>query len=83
MREPMKKKLLLSLMTLLFFTADAQSNECIVDCCDADRMNFYAKIFGGANWLQSTKSRGTKPPIRQDIFLLVRLDFVGVSMACI
>lgn len=37
-----------------FLAADAQAEE----CCFDDRMNFYAKVFGGANFLQSTSIQG-------------------------
>src|SRR5882757_9938977 len=53
----MKKNILLPLMSLLFFmTADAQAKE---SRC-ASGMNFYAKILGGANFLQSTTTDGNK-----------------------
>lgn len=58
----MKKSILLFLMSLLFFFAvDAQAQECCEDpCCYegsycVDRKKFYAKILGGANFLQNNK----------------------------
>ena len=58
MRSSMKKNILLHLMPLLFFiTADAQAQE---ECCCVDEMNFYAKIFGGANFLQDTSINENK-----------------------
>lgn len=58
----MKQNILLFLMSLLFFMAvDAQAEEgcaedlcCNEDCCCDNVRNFYAKIFGGANFLQYT-----------------------------
>jgi opacity protein-like surface antigen len=52
----MKKNILLLLMSLLFFMeANAQAQEwCAEDSCCVDGKNFYAKIFGGANFLQNT-----------------------------
>ncbi len=62
----MKKNILLLLMSLLFFmAADAQAQElcdedsyCYEDSCCVDGMNFYAKILGGANFLQNTTIDG-------------------------
>ncbi len=49
----MKKHVLLVL--LFFLAADLQAKEKRAeDTCCADEMNFYAKAFGGANFLQST-----------------------------
>jgi opacity protein-like surface antigen len=57
----MKKNILLPLMSLLFITADAQAQEqCAEESLCASGMNFYAKIFGGANFLQSTTTNGNK-----------------------
>lgn len=58
----MKKNILLPLMSLLcFMTADAQAQEqCVEESHCDDGMNFYAKIFGGANFLQSTTIDGNK-----------------------
>lgn len=62
----MKKNILQLLMSLLFFTtADSQAQEwcqewceedfcCYEDNCCVDETNFYAKILGGANFLQNT-----------------------------
>ncbi|MGC1878578.1 MAG: outer membrane beta-barrel protein [Rhabdochlamydiaceae bacterium] len=52
----MKKNIPLLFMTFLFFmAADAQAQErCTEDSCRVDGTNFYAKIFGGANFLQNT-----------------------------
>jgi opacity protein-like surface antigen len=58
----MRKNILLLLMSLLFFiAADAQAQEgcvegscCYEDSCFVDETNFYAKILGGANFLQHT-----------------------------
>ncbi len=49
----MKKNILLLLMALVFFmAADAQAHE---RCAEVvDKANFYAKILGGANFLQNT-----------------------------
>jgi outer membrane autotransporter protein len=53
----MKKNILLLLMPFsIFIAADAQAE----DCCYADRMNFYAEVFGGANFLQNTTIDGNK-----------------------
>ena len=59
----MKKNILLLLMSLLFFMAgDAQAQEwCDEDLCYSEdnccvhETNFYAKILGGANFLQNTE----------------------------
>ena len=63
----MKKNILLLLMSLLFFmAADAQAQEGVMktllyeDSCCVDKMNFYAKILGGANFLQNTTIEGNK-----------------------
>jgi outer membrane autotransporter protein len=57
----MRKKILLLLMPFLFLMADAQARERRVEyCCYPDRMNFYAEIFGGANFLQNTTINGNK-----------------------
>lgn len=64
----MKKNTLLLLMSFLFFiVADAQAQEWYVQdsCCPEDNCcvngtNFYAKILGGANFLQSTQITGNK-----------------------
>ncbi len=58
----MKKNILAFLMSLLLFTvADAQAQAwyyndscCYADNCCVDKTNFYAKFFGGDNFLQST-----------------------------
>jgi opacity protein-like surface antigen len=58
----MKKNILLPLMSLVFFMAadvqaqeqPAKSSSCV------DEMNFYAKILGGANFLQDTTINGNK-----------------------
>lgn len=49
-------------MPLLFFMAsDAQAQRwCAEDFCYVDETNFYAKILGGANFLQSTSNDGNK-----------------------
>lgn len=65
----MKKNILLLLMPLLaFIAADARAQECCAEdlsyeensCC-YDEANFYAKVFGGANFLQNVKVAGNKP----------------------
>jgi opacity protein-like surface antigen len=60
----MKKICLPLFISLLFaIAADAKAEESpTTDCCCADMKNVYAKIFGGANFLQSTsisKNRAT------------------------
>ncbi len=58
----MKKNILLLLMSLLFFkVADAEAQECYAEevCCD-NETNIYAKVFSGANFLESTKINGNK-----------------------
>lgn len=59
----MKKNILQLLTSLLFFMAvDAQAQESC--CCDdrycVDGTNFYAKILGGANFLQDIASEGNE-----------------------
>jgi opacity protein-like surface antigen len=58
----MKKNILLLLMSLLSFMAvGAQAQEwCAENSCCADGTNFYAKILGGANFLQNTGLQGNK-----------------------
>jgi len=64
----MKKNILLFLMSLLFFMAgDAQAQEwcsevpfCYEDNYCVNAENFYAKILGGANFLQNTSIDGNK-----------------------
>lgn len=64
----MKKNILLLLLSLLFFiAADAQAQEWCAegscyyeDSCCVDETNFYAKILGGANFLQNTAINGNK-----------------------
>lgn len=59
----MKKYFLLPLMSSLFFmAADATAQEgwvgencCNQEACCVDASNFYARVFGGANFLQSTE----------------------------
>lgn len=59
----MKKNILLLLLSLLFFRpADVHAQEgwtedfsCYEDSCCGDETNFYAKILGGANFLQNTE----------------------------
>lgn len=58
----MKKNILCLLMPLIFFmAADAYAQEwcakdscCYEDSCCVDETNFYAKFFGGANFLENT-----------------------------
>jgi opacity protein-like surface antigen len=53
----MKKNILQLLMPILFFmAADSQAK----DSCCVDEMNFYAKVLGGANFLQNTTINGNK-----------------------
>lgn len=63
------KKNILFLLTSLFFvmTANVQAQEWCDEssCCDEDnscfdKSNFYAKIFGGANFLQNSRTGGNK-----------------------
>lgn len=62
----MKKNILLLLMSFLFFmAAHAQAQEWCAedsysyeDSCCVDEMNFYAKILGGANFLQNIQIKG-------------------------
>lgn len=62
----MKKNILLLLTTCLFFSADAAETQewCAEDsCCIEDNCcggSFYAKVFGGANFLQNTTASGNK-----------------------
>lgn len=64
----MKRNILLLLMSFLFFIAtdaraqewEAQKNYCDEDSSCMDEMNFYGKIFGGANFLQNTALNGNK-----------------------
>ena len=64
----MKKNILRVLMSLLFFmTADAQAQEwydesssCSEDSSCVDEADFYAKILGGANFLQNVSINGNK-----------------------
>jgi opacity protein-like surface antigen len=58
----MEKKIPLLFMSLLFFmAADAQAQEkCAENSCYVDGTNFYAKIFGGVNFLQNTTIEGNK-----------------------
>lgn len=59
----MKKNVLLILVSLsCFMAAETQAQEwyenefcCYEDNCCIDETNFYAKVFGGANFLQSTE----------------------------
>lgn len=53
----MKKNVLQFLLSLSFFmAADAQAQEWCLNC---EETNFYAKIFGGANFLEITSTRST------------------------
>lgn len=52
----MNKKLFLPLFTLLFVAIAAEAQE--KDSCCADMKNVYAKVYGGANFLQSTSVSG-------------------------
>lgn len=64
----MKKNILRLLMSFLFLmAADAQAQDCCdedsccyEDSCCVNEPNFYAKIFGGANFLQYTSIDRTK-----------------------
>ena len=58
----MKKNIRLSLIPLLFFiAADAQAQEqSAKDKCSVDGKNFYAKVLGGANFLQNSTTNGNK-----------------------
>ena len=64
----MKRNIQLLLMSFLFFIAAdvraqdliAQESCCYEDSCCVDEMNFYGKIFGGANFLQNTALNGNK-----------------------
>ncbi len=59
----MKKNVLLGLLGVVFLMAtDAQAKvppaEPVKNCCCPDGMNFYARVFGGANFLQNTSIDG-------------------------
>lgn len=63
----MKKNILL-LSLLFFIAAEAQAEECCdeapccyEDSCCVDQTHFYAKVLGGANFLQNIKIQGNKP----------------------
>ncbi len=60
----MKKNILLILMSLLLFmTAEDKLRSGVntyEDSCCPNGMNFYAKILGGANFLQNTTIDGNK-----------------------
>lgn len=63
----MKKNILLFLSLLFFIAADIQAQEwyaedsCFyADSCCVDKTNFYAKILGGANFLQNTEISDNK-----------------------
>lgn len=57
----MKKNVLLLLMASLFFMAGAQAQEsCAKEICCEKTMNFYARVLGGANFLQSSTTNGNK-----------------------
>lgn len=62
----MKKNILTFLLSLLFLSGNAQAKEgfndgefcCYVDSCVVNQNKFYAKVFGGANFLQDTRFSG-------------------------
>lgn len=63
----MKKNILLLMSLIFFMVADAQAQDCCVEdpCSHEDssclhETNFYAKILGGANFLQNTSRNGNK-----------------------
>jgi len=56
----MKKNILLTLMPLLLFMTAEAKERYIEDSCCPSGMNFYAKILGGANFLQTTTIDGNK-----------------------
>ena len=68
MKMNMKKNILLSFTSLLFFMAagvhaqetTVSQEVCQEDSCCGDGPNFYAKILGGANFLQNTSINGNK-----------------------
>jgi opacity protein-like surface antigen len=56
----MKKNILPILMSLLFFMAAEAEEWCDEDTCCMDETQYYAKILGGANFLQNTTLDGNK-----------------------
>jgi opacity protein-like surface antigen len=61
----MKKNIPLLISLLFLITANAQAQErSTTDKCCIDALNFYAKIFGGANFLQNTSINENKATYR-------------------
>src|SRR5258708_9448680 len=56
----MKKNILTLMTLLLFMTAHAQDKQRAEESPCPSGMNFYAKILGGANFLQTTTIDGNK-----------------------
>ena len=83
----MKKNIPLLLMSLLFFmAADAQAQEVAKlheDSCCIDKTNFYAKIFGGANFLQNTTIEGNKATYQTGYIVAGSLGYCWRIMACV
>lgn len=52
-------------MPFLFFSCAVAEEWCEEDTCCVVATEYYAKFFGGANFMQNTT---IDPPIRQDIF---------------
>ena len=76
----MKKNILYLLMPLLFFTAvNAEAQEWCAegyeDSFSADEINFYAKILGGANFLQNTTTQGNKSTYRTGYIIAGSLGY--------
>ena len=65
---------LLSASILIYSNVYAEwSNNC--SCHNENEL--YAKVWGGANFLQSSTSGGVGQNIKQDMLYLVRLDILG------
>lgn len=79
----MNKNILLLLMPLFFFMAtEAQTQEwssegfcCDEDPCCLDETHFYAKIFGGANFLQNTEITDNKSTYRTGFIVAGSLGY--------
>lgn len=75
----MKKNILRLLMALLFcMAADAQAQEVYTeDPCCVNETNFYAKIFGGANFLQNTSIDKNKSTYQTGYLIAGSLGYRG------
>ena len=79
----MKKNILCLLLSVLFFmAADAQAQEWFAEdsCCHEDSWridvaNFYAKILGGGNFLQSTEIAGNESSYQPGYFIAGSLGY--------